>query len=149
MASFANSCSPASFSPKTGTLRGLHFERAPYMEEKLVSCHGGAIFDVAVDVRPDSPTFARWVGYQLSGQNHRMLYIPKGFAHGFITLLPDTAVGYQIAEFYVPGRSTGIRWDDPEIGVEWPIEPTLVGERDQTLPLLRDLDPKMLGGIGV
>lgn len=130
--------SSISHNPLRGTLRGLHFERAPHMEEKLVSCHAGAIFDVAVDLRPGSPTFARWAGFELTAANHRLLYIPKGFAHGFVTLEPDTVVGYQIAEFYVPGRSAGIRWDDPDIGIEWPLQPALVGERDRGLPLLRD-----------
>lgn len=136
--------SSISSNPLAGTLRGLHFERAPHMEQKLVSCHAGAIFDVAVDVRPGSPTFGRWVGCELTGRNHRMLYIPKGFAHGFVTLSPDSVVGYQIAQFYQPGRSAGIRWDDPDIAIDWPLAPTLIGDRDRQLPALGEIDPRLL-----
>jgi len=141
--------SSISSNPTKGTLRGLHFERAPHLEDKLVSCHGGAIFDVAVDLRPGSPTYKGWVGYELTGQNHRMLYIPKGFAHGFITLAPDSVVGYQMAEFYVPGHSAGIRWDDPDIGIEWPLAPTLISDRDRELPMVGELDMQLLGNSDV
>lgn len=125
-----------------GTLRGLHFEPAPHMEEKLVTCHAGAIFDVAVDIRPGSPTFSRWIGSELTADNHRALYLPKGFAHGFITLSPNSVVGYQMAQFHVPGRTLGIRWNDPHIGIDWPLEPILTSERDAALPTLAELKLK-------
>jgi dTDP-4-dehydrorhamnose 3,5-epimerase len=132
--------SSLSFNPHIGTLRGLHFERMPRMEEKLVWCAAGAIFDVAVDLRPVSPSFGQWVGCELTATNHRQLYLPKGFAHGFITLKPDTVVSYQMAQFYEPWHSVGVRWNDPDIGVNWPIEPTLISERDAKLPLLKEAE---------
>lgn len=133
-----------SYNPAKGTLRGLHFEGGSHMEDKLVSCPKGAIFDVAVDLRPDSPTFGRWVGAELTGDNHRQLYLPKGFAHGFQTLADDTVVGYHIAQFFEPGHSAGVVWNDPDIGVDWPLPPVNISGRDRALPRLRELDPGLL-----
>jgi dTDP-4-dehydrorhamnose 3,5-epimerase len=133
-----------SFSQRRGTLRGLHFQAHPSMEDKLVRCARGAIFDVAVDVRPGSPTYGRWLGYELSEANHLQLYIPQGFAHGFQTLADDCVVSYQMSQFYEPERTAGLRWDDPDIGVAWPLTPTDQSPRDLQLPRLAEIDPTTL-----
>lgn len=119
-----------SFNHRKGTLRGLHYQSAPFEEAKLVRCTHGAIFDVAVDVRPDSPTFGEWVGLELSGRNRRMLFVPEGVAHGFLTLEDDSEVFYQISAPYRPEAARGIRWDDPALAITWPLAPTVVSERD-------------------
>ena len=119
---------------RKGTLRGLHYQRAPHEEAKLVRCTQGAIFDVAVDLRPASPSFRRWVGVELSAENRRALYVPEGCAHGFQTLMDDTEVLYQICTPYVPAASAGVRWDDPAFGVAWPLPPSLMAERDRSYP---------------
>jgi dTDP-4-dehydrorhamnose 3,5-epimerase len=136
--------SSLSFNAKRGTLRGLHFQSSPSMEDKLVSCTRGAIFDVLVDLRTGSPTFGRWVGFELSETDHLQLYAPKGVAHGFQTLTNEAAVAYQIAQFYEPERSAGVRFDDPAIGIEWPLAPSVVSKRDLGLPLLSELDRSLL-----
>ena len=123
-----------SFNAAAGTLRGLHYQAAPAAEAKLVRCVQGALFDVAVDIRPQSPTFGQWFGAPLTAANGHMLYIPEGCAHGFQTLVDDTEIFYQISVPYEPELSRGIRWNDPEIGVDWPIEETILSDRDQTLP---------------
>ena len=123
-----------SFNAATGTLRGMHFQRAPFGEVKVVSCMIGAIYDVALDIRPDSPTFGRWYGAELTAQNGAMLYVPEGCAHGYLTLEPGSLVEYLISEFYHPEVSGGIRWDDPFFAVDWPAEPTTMNERDRTWP---------------
>jgi dTDP-4-dehydrorhamnose 3,5-epimerase len=120
-----------------GTLRGLHFQEPPHEEVKLVRCSRGAIFDVAVDLRPASPTFRGWLGIELTEENRRMLYVPAGFAHGFLTLADASEVAYQISAPYVPESSHGVRWDDPAFGIEWPEEPVLLSERDRTFPDFR------------
>jgi dTDP-4-dehydrorhamnose 3,5-epimerase len=120
--------------PTAGTLRGLHYQPAPHAETKLVRCVRGRIFDVAVDLRPDSPTHRRWVGVELSADNLRGLFIPKGVAHGFMTLEPDSDVLYQIAPRYEPGHDAGVRWDDPAFAVAWPVAPALISPRDATYP---------------
>jgi dTDP-4-dehydrorhamnose 3,5-epimerase len=120
--------------PTAGTLRGLHYQPAPNAETKLVRCVRGRIFDVAVDLRPDSPTYRRWVGAELSAENLRGLFIPEGVAHGFLTLAPDSDVLYQIAPKYEPGHEAGVRWDDPAFGVAWPAAPALISPRDATYP---------------
>ena len=117
---------------KAGTLRGLHYESAPHEEAKLVRVTRGAIFDVAVDLRPDSPTFRRWTGTELTADNGRALLIGKGMAHGFITLEDDTDVLYQIDRIFVPGHGRGVRWNDPAFGIEWPVSPVVISERDAT-----------------
>jgi dTDP-4-dehydrorhamnose 3,5-epimerase len=116
--------------PQAGTLRGLHYQSAPHAEVKLVRCVRGRIFDVAVDLRPDSPAHRRWTAAELSAENGRALLIPEGVAHGFLTLEPDSDVLYQIAPAYRPGHEAGVRWDDPAFGVAWPSRPSLISPRD-------------------
>lgn len=126
-----------SFNRKRGTLRGLHFQAAPYAETKLVRCNAGAIFDVAVDLRPESEQFGKWYGIELTAADHRALYIPTGFAHGFQTLTDEADVIYHISEPYRAEAARGVRWDDPTIGVTWPAAETrIISERDRALPLL-------------
>lgn len=115
-----------SYNRKAGTLRGLHSQAAPYEEAKLVRCIQGAVFDVIVDIRPDSPTYLRWFGTELTADNHRMLYIPKGFLHGFQTLAPDSTVSYQVAGAYTPQAEVGARYDDTTFGIVWPDVPERV-----------------------
>jgi dTDP-4-dehydrorhamnose 3,5-epimerase len=126
-------CSVSS-NPARGTLRGMHFQENPYAESKLVRCSRGAIYDVAVDLRRDSPSFCRWVGVELSEENGRMLHIAEGLAHGFLTLAADTEVAYQISSAYVPQAARGVRWDDPAFGIDWPSPPVVISERDRTFP---------------
>ena len=117
---------------KARTLRGMHYEAAPYAEAKLVRATRGAIFDVAVDLRTDSSTYLRWTGVELSADNGRALLIGKGMAHGFITLQDDTDVLYQIDRSFEPGHGRGVRWNDPAFGVAWPATPLVISERDAT-----------------
>ncbi|WP_137127527.1 dTDP-4-dehydrorhamnose 3,5-epimerase [Roseomonas sp. HF4] len=117
-----------------GTVRGMHFQRAPHAEVKIVRCIRGAIRDVLVDLRPDSPTFGRWEGFDLTADNGRSLYVPKGVAHGFQTLEAETVVAYLISEFYVPEASYGVRHDDPAFGIEWPLPPSAISEKDRDWP---------------
>jgi dTDP-4-dehydrorhamnose 3,5-epimerase len=112
-----------SFNARAGTLRGLHYQEAPHGEAKLVRCTRGAIYDVALDLRPDSPSYLRWAGVELSADNGRALFIPEGCAHGFQSLLDTTEVLYQISTPYVPGAARGVRWDDPAFGIKWPPAP--------------------------
>lgn len=126
-----------------GVLRGLHRQIEPRPEAKLVACLQGAVFDAAVDLRPASPTFGRWVTAQLTAEGTRMLYIPAGCAHGFQTLADNSVLLYHISEFYDSTLSVGVRWDDPDIGVPWPLpEQAIVSPRDRALPLLRDAVPR-------
>jgi dTDP-4-dehydrorhamnose 3,5-epimerase len=134
-----------SFSRRRGTLRGLHFQAEPAMEEKLVRCDQGAIFDVAVDLRPASGTFGRWYGAELSEDNDRELYLPRGFAHGFQTLTDDVRMTYHIGPAFRAELSAGIRWDDPDVGVAWPLPPVDQSPRDLTLPRLAELEPTAIG----
>lgn len=110
-----------SFNHKKGTLRGMHYQVAPYEEEKLVRCTAGAVFDVIIDLRPESPTFKAWLAVELSASNRKMIYIPGGFAHGFQTLEDNSEIFYQISEFFHPESARGVRWDDPTFGIEWPV----------------------------
>ena len=119
------------------TLRGMHYEAAPHEEAKLVRAVRGAIFDVAVDLRPDSPTYRRWTGAELSADNGRALLIGKGMAHGFVTLEDDTDVLYQIDRIFEPGHGRGVRWNDPAFGIAWPMAPSVISQRDADYP---DLD---------
>jgi dTDP-4-dehydrorhamnose 3,5-epimerase len=123
-----------SFNVRRGTLRGLHLQLPPHAETKLVRCIRGAVFDVAVDVRPDSPRSTRWTGVELSAENGRMLLIPAGFAHGYLTLTDDTEVFYHVTEEYHPESETGLRWDDPTAAIRWPFAPTILSARDRALP---------------
>jgi dTDP-4-dehydrorhamnose 3,5-epimerase len=126
----------ASFNPRAGTLRGLHYQAEPHAEQKIVRCTRGAIFDVAVDIRDDSPTRGRWFSTELGADDPRMLYIPPGFAHGFQTLADSTEVSYLISPEYVPEAARGIRWDDPVIGIDWPAAERIISQRDRELPAL-------------
>ena len=120
--------------PRTGTLRGMHYQPAPVAETKLVRAVRGRMFDVALDLRPGSPTFRQWVGEELSADNARALFIPPGVAHGFLTLEPDTDVLYQICPKFEAGHEAGLRWNDPAFAIAWPVQPTLISERDATYP---------------
>ena len=131
--------SNTSFNAQKGTLRGLHFQAAPREEAKLVRCTRGEIFDVIVDIRKDSPGFGKWAGFELSAQNGRALYIPQGFAHGFQSLGEASEVLYLMSEYYDPALSRGIRWDDPALGIAWPVKEAFLSEKDRSLPLLEDL----------
>ncbi len=121
---------------RRGMLRGLHYQAVPRPEIKLIRCVTGAIFDVLVDIRPESPTFGKWEAFELSHQNRRQLYVPSGFAHGFQCLTSDCEVFYQMSESYVPELARGIRWDDPRIGIAWPLPSPALSERDRQLPIL-------------
>lgn len=121
---------------RRGTVRGMHYQREPHAEAKLVRCTRGAIYDVIVDLRPGSPTFRRWAAQELSADNHRLFYIPEGFAHGFQTLTDDAEVFYQMSREFVPGVSCGVRWNDPAINIHWSLPISIIAERDQTWPEL-------------
>jgi dTDP-4-dehydrorhamnose 3,5-epimerase len=132
-----------SLSVRPFTLRGLHFQTPPRGQDKLVRCIRGRIFDVAVDVRRGSPTLGQWVGEELSPENGRQLFIPIGFAHGFLTLEENCEVVYKCSDTYAPEQDGGIRWDDPEIGIEWPIPAGITPElsaKDKVQPVLADFD---------
>lgn len=119
---------------RKGTLRGMHYQIAPHEEAKLVRCTMGAIFDVIIDLRPDSPTYAHHFSVVLTARNRELLYIPEGFAHGFQTLEDDTEVFYHISEFYAPDYARGVRWNDPAFGIRWPDDDRIISERDQHYP---------------
>ena len=123
-----------SFSRKGGTLRGMHYQSEPYGEAKLVRCTQGAVYDVIVDLRPDSATFKQWIAVELTAENHRMLYVPAKFAHGFQTLEDNTEVSYQMSEFHAPESARGVRWDDPAFAIRWPEGPRILSERDKSYP---------------
>lgn len=126
---------------KRGVLRGLHFQREPYAQAKLVRVVRGKVLDVAVDIRPDSPTFGRYVATELSGENHRQMFIPKGFAHGYVVLEDNTIFQYKCDELYHPESEDGIAWNDPKIGIDWgiPESEIILSEKDKNRPLLSDL----------
>lgn len=124
-----------SFSKKRHTIRGMHFQKPPNAQAKLVRCTRGAIYDVIIDLRPDSPTFKQWVGEELTAENRRMLYVPEGFAHGFQTLEDNSEVFYQITNFYDPASEGGVRWNDPVFGIEWrATDGITINARDQNYP---------------
>jgi dTDP-4-dehydrorhamnose 3,5-epimerase len=123
-----------SYNRARGTLRGLHYQLPPHEEAKLVRCTAGALFDVAVDLRPKSPTFKSWIGVELTALNRLALYVPEGCAHGFLTLTDDTEVLYLISAPHVPEAARGVRWDDPGLGIEWPAEVVVINERDSSYP---------------
>jgi dTDP-4-dehydrorhamnose 3,5-epimerase len=125
-----------SHNTRAGTLRGMHFQRAPHAEAKVVRATRGAVFDVIIDLRPQSPTFRRWQGFELSVGNGRMLHIPKGFAHGFQTLEDETDVLYLITPSFVPGFGDGVRFDDPAFGIGWPLPVSVIAPKDREWPLL-------------
>jgi dTDP-4-dehydrorhamnose 3,5-epimerase len=128
-----------SFNAHKGTLRGIHYQAAPYPEAKLVRCTMGAIYDVVVDLRPQSPTFKDWTGVFLTAANRHMLYVPEGCGHGFLTLEDETEVFYQMSEFYHPELARGVRWNDPAFKIIWPAAVEVISERDRTYPDLRQL----------
>lgn len=124
-----------SFSRRRYTVRGMHFQHPPHAQAKLVRCTKGAIYDVILDLRPESPTFKQWIGEELTSENRRMLYVPEGFAHGFQTLEDDTEVFYQISNFYAPGSEGGVRWNDPVFAIDWPATDGItINQRDQNYP---------------
>jgi len=126
--------SSISYNRARGTLRGMHYQAAPHEETKLVRCTSGAVFDVALDLRPGSPTYLRWHGVELSAANRLALYVPEGCAHGFLTLTDDAEVHYQISEFWAPEAGRGVRWNDPAFGIAWPDDVVVVNDRDRTYP---------------
>ena len=123
-----------SLSAQAGTLRGMHYQLPPAAETKVVRCIRGALFDAIVDLRPDSPTFLQWYGAELNAENRKMMYVPEGFGHGFLTLAPDTEALYLVSQFYDPARERGLRWDDPAVGVQWPRAPQVVSDKDRAHP---------------
>jgi dTDP-4-dehydrorhamnose 3,5-epimerase len=128
-------------SAAVGTLRGLHYQRPPHAQDKLVRCTAGAILDVAVDIRRGSATWGKWVGVELSAANGRQLLVPKGFLHGFVTRAPDTEVQYKCTDLYAPDCDGAVRWDDPDIGIDWGLSGApVLSAKDAVAPALRDLD---------
>ncbi len=121
-------------STRAGTLRGLHYQRAPHQEVKIIRCPRGAIYDVVVDLRPESPTFRHWFGTELNAENSRMLYVPEGCATGYQTLVDDTEICYHTSEFYHPESATGVRFDDPAFGIEWPLPVSVISDNDVGWP---------------
>lgn len=121
-----------------GTLRGMHFQKAPHGETKLIRCLKGAIVDIIIDIRPDSPTYMKWEAFELNDENKRMLYVPKGFAHGFQTVSDHVEVTYLVDGFYEPKAEGGVRWNDPAIGIQWPLEPTVMSDKDKSWPDFSD-----------
>ncbi|SHF23508.1 dTDP-4-dehydrorhamnose 3,5-epimerase [Kaistia soli DSM 19436] len=137
-----------SLSVRIGTLRGLHFQTPPFGQDKLVRCVRGRIFDVAVDIRKGSPTFGQWIGAELSADNGHELFIPVGYAHGFFTMEPDTEVTYKVSNFYAPDCDAGLAWNDPEIGIAWPLPADaapLLSDKDGRLPRLAGFESPFAG----
>jgi dTDP-4-dehydrorhamnose 3,5-epimerase len=131
-----------SLSAKKGTLRGLHYQLAPAAEVKVVRCVRGALWDAIVDLRPDSPTYKKWFGAELTAENRLMMYVPRGFAHAILTLTEDAEAFYLVSNFYAPAEERGLRWNDPAIGIEWPIKPEEISPKDAKWP---DFDPEFHG----
>ena len=123
-----------SFNKHKGTLRGMHYQLAPHAETKLVRCVRGALYDVIIDLRPDSSTYMQWLGVELTAEDYRMLFVPEGFAHGFQTLVDNTEATYQVSQFYTPGAEGGVRYDDPAFGIEWPIDVQVISDKDRSWP---------------
>jgi dTDP-4-dehydrorhamnose 3,5-epimerase len=128
-----------SFNHKAGTLRGFHYQLEPHAEAKLIRCHRGAIYDVIVDLRAESPTYLQHFGVELTEDNRKALYVPRNFAHAYLTLVDATEVLYQVTTAYAPGAERGLRWDDPTLGVDWPAEITTMSEKDAAWPLLSEV----------
>jgi dTDP-4-dehydrorhamnose 3,5-epimerase len=126
-----------SYNRRAGTLRGMHYQVKPHEEAKLVRCTRGALYDVALDIRPDSPTYLQWEAVELTEENRLMFYVPEGFAHGYQTLSDDTEVFYQMSELYHPESARGLRWDDPRLGIRWPLPVSVISERDTQFELLQ------------
>ncbi len=130
------------FNHARGTLRGLHFQKPPYAETKLFRVTRGAMYDVIVDLRPESPTYLQWAGFELRADAHRLLYVPERFGQAFLTLEDNTELTYQVSEFYTPGHEGGIRFDDPALGIEWPAEVRVISDKDRSWP---PFDPARAG----
>lgn len=130
-----------SMSAVRGTLRGIHFQRGDKAQAKLVRCVRGAVLDVSVDLRHDSPTYRQWVAVELSGENRKQLLIPRGFGHGFVTLTDDVEFLYKADQYYAPEADGGIRWNDPDIGVDWGVDQPILSEKDKKNPFLKELEP--------
>ena len=128
-----------SYNKKKGTIRGMHYQIAPFEETKLVRCTNGSIFDVTLDIRPNSPTFKKWIGVSLSAENYKMIYIPEGVAHGFQTLENDTEVFYQISQEYMQDYARGVRWDDPVFQISWPLEVSTISNRDRSFEFFKEI----------
>ena len=126
-----------SFSKKKGTMRGIHFQRHPNEETKIIRCTKGAIYDVIVDLRKDSPTFMQWIGVELTEDNYKMVYVPENFGHGFLTLKDNSEVYYLVTNFYTPSAEGGIRYNDPALNINWPVPVTVVSEKDRSHPDLK------------
>jgi len=126
-----------SFNRKKGTLRGMHFQKNPYQETKLVRCTKGAVYDVIIDLRTNSKTYKQWFGVELNEKNHKMLYIPEDFAHGFITLKDNSELFYLVTQYYNKNYEAGVLWNDASIGIEWPIEVSEISDKDCNHPLLK------------
>ena len=136
-----------SLSREVGTLRGLHFQSPPRAQAKLVRCGRGAIFDVAVDIRRGSPTYGQWEGYELTAENGHQLYIPVGFAHGFVTLEPDSEIVYKCSDYYAPETEGAILWNDPDIGINWPTKADpILSDKDAAASLLVDIESPFIFG---
>lgn len=129
-----------SVNPVRGTLRGLHYQAEPHAEAKLIRCSRGAIYDVIVDVRRNSSTFRQWIAVRLRAYDYRMLYVPRGFAHGFQTLLPDSEVTYLVSHRFIPAAGRGLRYDDPAVGIQWPLPVTRISKQDRSWPLFREAE---------
>ena len=128
---------------RRGTIRGLHYQSAPFEEVKIVRAVRGAVHDVTVDLRPGSPTYLQWIGVDLTADNRRMVYVPRGCAHGYQTLTDGADVFYFVSAPYAPGHQQGVRWNDPALGIQWPLgAPTLISARDQEFPELRPTGPR-------
>ncbi len=121
-------------SRKKGTLRGMHYQAAPHSEVKMVRCMNGSIYDVIVDLRKDSPSYKRWFGLKLTDENYNMLYIPKGLAHGFQTLVEDSVIFYMVTQYYNQQAESGVRWNDPSFNIDWPLDVSEISEKDQAYP---------------
>lgn len=133
--------SNTSFSKTKGTIRGMHYQKHPYEETKMIRCTKGAIYDVIVDLRKESPTYLQWLGIELTEDNYKMLYVPEKFAHGFVTLKDDSEVTYLVTEFYTPGAEAGLRYNDQNLKIDWPVEISVISEKDLSHP---DFDESLL-----
>lgn len=134
--SFNIVCANLSFNTKAGTIRGMHFQKEPKAEDKIVQCLRGAIYDVVVDLRPDSPNYGEWLAEELNEKNGKMFLVSKGFAHGFQTLADGSLIQYFMSKVYSPDHSSGVRWDDSKLGINWPLPPTAISKKDKNWPLL-------------
>jgi len=127
-----------SYNKEKGTVRGMHFQLHPHQEAKYLRCIGGRIFDAVVDLRQKSSTFKQWIGVEMSAENRKMIFVPEGCVNGFQTLTDDVELAYQASEAYIPQYERGLRWNDPAFGIKWPLEPTVMSEKDKSWPLFQD-----------